>query len=77
MQRNRIPHKLLAMLVPVACFSFQKITSSIGAVDFEPLLLGHEAASLGPTQVVQEGSYCMGFKITALELGDLCCDEAA
>lgn len=76
-QRNRIPNELSAMLVPVAGFSFEKVESSVGAVDFEPLLLGHEVASFVPTQIVQDGGYCMGFKITALELGDLCGDDAA
>ena len=77
MQCNRIPHQLKSMLVPVACFSFEEVSCSIGAVDFEPLVLRHEVAVPGPAEVVQDRSYGMGFEITALELGDLCCDDEA
>ena len=77
MQCNRIPHQLDSVLVPVTCFSFKEVSCSIGAVDFEPLVLRHEIAVLGPAKVVQDRSYGMGFEITALELGDLCCDDEA
>ena len=77
MQCNRIPHQLESMLVPVTGFSFKEVSCSIGAVDFEPLVLGHEVAVQGPAKVVQDRSYGMGFEITALELGVLCRDDGA
>ena len=69
MQCNRIPHQLESMLVPVTCFSFEEVSCGIGAVDFEPLVLRHEVAVLGPAKVMQDGGHGMGFEITALELG--------
>ena len=77
MQCNRIPHQLESVLVPVTCFSSEEVSCSIGAVDFEPLVLRHEVAVLGPAKVVQDRSYGVGFEITALKLGDLCCDDEA
>ena len=77
MQCNRIPHQLESMLVPVTGFSFKEVSCSIGAVDFEPLVLRHEVAVPGPAKVVQDRSYGMGFEITALELGGLCRDDEA
>lgn len=77
MQCNRIPHHLQSMLVPVTRFSFEEVSCSIGAVNFEPLVLRHEVAVPGPAKVVQDRGYGMGFEIAVLEVGGLCCDDEA
>ena len=77
MQCNRIPHQLESMLVPVTRFSFEEVSCSIGAIDFEPLVPRHEVAVKGPAQVVQDRSYGMSFKITALDFWGLCGDDEA
>ena len=77
MQCNRIPYQLESMLVPVRRFSFEKVSCSIRAIDFEPLVLSYEVAVEGPAQVVQDRSYGMGFEITALDFRGLCGDDEA
>ena len=77
MQCDRIPHELQTVLVPIACFFSEEIARSVRTVYLEPLLRGRQVARLVPTQIMQDGSYCMGLAVTALELGSLVGDDGA
>ena len=81
MQRDRIPHKLQAMLIPLLglCLLAQEIPRRVRAVDFEALVLGDDVGvrgvADGEAEVVHDCGDGVGFAVAGGEgfVGD---DEA-
>jgi len=69
-QRDRVPHKLLFVMVPAGGFGAEEFPGCVGAVDFEALVRGDERAGRVPAEVVQDGGDGMDFFVHVLESGD-------